>query len=116
MRSAAGTIVAEQADGVTVVRLSGEIDGALRDQASTAMARALTAGMPVVLDASGTRFVDSRGVAFLIQCARACEQVGLTVTLRDPPAQVRGVIAYLGAEEILPLARADRPGAAAADA
>lgn len=105
MRRTTNRIAVEQAEGATVVRLTGEIDAALRGQAGAALAAALGGGRPVVLDAAGIRFADSTGVAFLLTCARACERAGLAVTLRDPPPQVVRVLRLLGVEDLLPTVR-----------
>ena len=49
---AAGEIRVEVDRGLTVVRMIGEIDVALREQASTSMVAALTSDGAVVIDAS----------------------------------------------------------------
>jgi anti-anti-sigma factor len=94
-----GSIVAEVGATTTVVRLRGQIDSALREQASRAMGRSLTAGLPVVLDASRIEFIDSTGIAFFVQCRRACVQVGLDCHITDAPARVVEVLRMLGLED-----------------
>lgn len=90
-----GIGVAEEADRTTV-RLWGEIDEALRDDASRVLMRALERNLPVVLDAREITFIDSTGIAFLIQFCRLSGEDGLTVTLADPPPVVTDVLDMLG--------------------
>lgn len=87
----------------TVVHLHGEIDIALRPQASRALRLVIAAGQPVVLDLSGVTFIDSSGVAFLLQCLRTCQEANLGYTLRSVPAQVSQLLAVLGLSEVLPV-------------
>lgn len=90
-----GITVTETTDATTAY-LWGEIDDALREQASTALARALTRNLPVVLDAGQVRFIDSTGIAFLIQFCRIGQEEGLEVTLRNAPPIVTDVLEMLG--------------------
>lgn len=94
--SPAGAIeVAIGGDRVVIV-LTGEIDAALRDDASTAMVAALTAGLPVLVDATGVTFLDSSGIAFLLQLHRAAAEADLEVTLRDPGRTVVDMLRLVG--------------------
>lgn len=97
-------IEVDVADGATVVRLCGEVDAALRERASAVLARIRAEGRPVVVDACGTSFVDSTGVAFLVRCAHACAEAGLPLTLRDAPEQLAGVLDVLGLAPLFPRA------------
>ena len=84
----------------TLTRLWGEIDEALREDASDALSRALTRALPVVVDAAGVTFIDSAGVAFLVQFCRIGREEGMPVTLRHPSPAVRDVIGLLGLDEL----------------
>lgn len=79
-------------DGTTVVNLVGEIDADLRMQASDGMGLTLMYGLPVVVDASRATFVDSSGVAFVLQLYMAAREAGIPVTLRDPNRVLRDVL------------------------
>lgn len=92
----AGQILVEAAPTRTIVRLVGEIDAALRDEASASMAAALVAGLPVLLDATGATFVDSSGVAFVVQLHLAAGQAGLEVRLLDPKRVLVDVLSVVG--------------------
>ncbi len=105
MDAAVGTIGAEETAAGTVVRLTGEIDGALRQQADAAVAVAVAAARPVVLDAAGIRFIDSTGIAFLVRCATACTRAGLDVRLLDPPDHLVALLRMLGLDGLLLPAR-----------
>lgn len=107
---AVGGITVAETDDATVAHLWGEIDEALREQASSALSRALTRDLPVVLDAEQVTFIDSTGIAFLIQFLRVGREEGLPVTLRNPPALVTDVLDLLGLEDLFAT-----PGAVSGD-
>lgn len=90
--SVTDTIGVEVVDGSTVVSLVGEIDADLRTQASDCMGIALMHGLPVVVDAEQATFVDSSGVAFVLQLYMAAREAGIPVTLRDPHRVLRDVL------------------------
>lgn len=77
----AGSITATFAQDATVVRLRGEIDSALRLQASAVMSGSLQRRRPIVLDTSEVTFMDPAGMSFLIQCSRFGHAEGLPVRL-----------------------------------
>ena len=106
--SPAGAIEVAVGEGRVVVVLTGEIDSALRGEASTAMAAALAAGLPVLVDATDVTFLDSSGVAFLLQLRRAAAEAGQEVSLRDPGRTVADVLRLVGMGHAL---RAEVPDA-----
>lgn len=86
--AAIGGIDVTTQGGRTLVRLWGEVDAALRTQASFTMAQALASTAPVVVDATDVTFIDSSGLAFLLQLHLAANEIGQPVTLRDPKGEV----------------------------
>ncbi|WP_273653095.1 STAS domain-containing protein [Cellulomonas fimi] len=94
--AAAGTIRVDEQDGRTVVVLVGEVDAALRDEASATMARALIGGDPVVIDTTHATFIDSSGIAFVLQLHLAAREAGIPVTLQDPHRVLRDVLEMIG--------------------
>ena len=84
----------------SVVDMWGEIDVALRREASAALANALERDVPVVIDTSKVTFMDSTGIAFLVQFYTIGSEEGLSVTLRNPPTVVTDVLEMLGVIEI----------------
>lgn len=95
-----GIRLTEQAD-ISVVDMWGEIDVALRSEASAALANALDRDLPVVIDTSRVTFMDSTGIAFLVQFYTIGTEEGLSVTLRNPPSVVTDVLEMLGVNEML---------------
>ncbi|AEE47817.1 STAS domain-containing protein [Cellulomonas fimi] len=100
--AAAGTIRVEEQDGRSVVVLVGEIDAALRDEASATMGRALISGAPVVVDTTSATFIDSSGIAFVLQLHLAAREAGIPVSLRDPHRVLRDVLEMIGMGDELP--------------
>ena len=100
----AGEIGVEAEPGCTVVRLVGEIDVALREQASRSMITALTSDGAIVIDDSAVTFIDSSGIAFVLQLLHAAREAGIDVTLRDPDRAVSSVLEIVGAASLLPQA------------
>lgn len=96
------TITALTRETATVVRLAGEIDVTMRDPAGEALSTALGASRPVVVDMQDVTFMDSTGVAFLIQCHRACTEADLPFRLQHVPEPARQVLGMLGLDRILP--------------
>lgn len=91
-----GGIDVTSADGRTLVRLWGEVDGALRAEASMSMAQALASSDPIVVDTSGVSFIDSSGLAFLLQLHLAATETGQRLTLRDPNREVVDRLGLIG--------------------
>ena len=85
----------ELADG-TLVRMRGSIDESLRAQASAVMAHALGRPGPVVVDAGQVEFLDSSGLAFILQLVRAGREDARAVVLRDPPDLLLEMLELLG--------------------
>ena len=110
--AAAGTIRVEPADERTVIVLVGEIDAALRDEASMCMGLALVAGNPVVIDSTLATFIDSSGLAFILQLHRLGEESGLPVALRDPSPLVVDLLEMIGMTHRIPVVHTlpDTPG------
>ncbi|WP_407343287.1 STAS domain-containing protein [Pengzhenrongella phosphoraccumulans] len=82
--------------GSTVAVLRGDVDSELRSQAGEALAIALDRGLPLILDLTDVRSVDSVGIAFVIQCCTIGNEEGLCVMLRNPPPAVSEVLGLLG--------------------
>ena len=99
---AAGTIQVEAQEDRTVIVLVGEIDAALRDEASACMGLALVSGLPVVVDSTQATFIDSSGIAFVLQLHLAATEADIPVTLRDPHRVLRDVLDMVGLSGELP--------------
>ena len=98
-----GSITVTTVDSRTVVRLAGEIDLSLQDDASRALARVALGGLPVTLDLSQVTLLGATGIAFLVQCERLCRESGTRCVLLGLPSQVRLVLGGLGLDTVLRL-------------
>ena len=87
----------------SVVRLWGEVDVLLRDQASAALVRLLERGGPYVIDLADVTFIDSSGLAFIIQLHRLAGDEGTHLVLRDPPTLVLDLLDLMGVPGSIPL-------------
>jgi anti-anti-sigma factor len=93
-------ITVEQIGGTSVVRLVGEIDASLRHAASEAMVAVLAAQGPLVIDTSAVTFIDSSGMAFLLQLHGVATDAGRSVDLRDPSGAVVDLLALVGLDTL----------------
>lgn len=126
---ALGGIELRPDDGRAVVRLWGDVDASLREQASMTMLALVDRGGPYVVDVSEVTFLDSSGIAFVLQVHRMATDQGSTAVLRDPPALVIEMLDLIGLGGIIPFEfssggtvaettdeRSDEPADARADA
>lgn len=96
-----GGIQLAQEPTVSRVILWGEIDSALRNQASAALAGAFQRDLPVAVDVSRVTFIDSAGIAFLVQLCRLGRDEGLKVSVHGPPREVRDVLRTLHLDSLV---------------
>ena len=93
------TVTPSVEDGVHVLALSGELDMSNTDTLKAAIAASGAQGSGrLVFDVGDLRFIDSAGIAVLLEAA---ERIG-SVSLRSPPPVVRRVIELTGLTEVLP--------------
>lgn len=107
-----GTIEIHVEDERSRVVLRGEIDGARRDEASSALAAALAAALPVDIETSEVTFIDSSGVAFLVQVLSIGTDEGFVVRLVEPSDVVVDVLTMIGLDDRFGLVGTDRGPAA----
>lgn len=99
-----GVTVSHTEDG-SVVTLRGEVDATLRDDAGVAMAAVIAHGGQVLVEMSGVTFIDSSGLAFVIQLHRlAQEDPTQRCTLLNPPGLVLDLLDMVGLGGQIPLA------------
>ena len=65
--------------GNAVISLSGEIDMASAAKVSSALAPAVGAAGPVIIDVSGVTFMDSTGIHALLEAAHALRRGGCLI-------------------------------------
>ncbi|MCC2313402.1 STAS domain-containing protein [Cellulomonas xiejunii] len=92
----------EHRAGRAVVCLVGEIDASLRQSASASMGIALMSGLPLLVDASQATFIDSSGVAFVLQLHLAASEAGVELTLHDPNHVLRDMLEMVGLSGAIP--------------
>lgn len=110
-RDDANVITFSAQPGATLITLRGDIDAALRDQASAAMVFLMTQDQPVILDTGGVTFIDSSGLAFLVQVYKVCEESSISLVLLDPPENLLDLLGMLGMEDRFTIERTETEGA-----
>ncbi|MFD6446714.1 MULTISPECIES: STAS domain-containing protein [unclassified Promicromonospora] len=90
-----------------MLTLWGDIDALLRENASEAMAMlaARPDPDPVIVDARDVTFIDSSGVAFILQVFVLGEETGSPVQLREPSSVVMEVLDMVGISQRIPVVR-----------
>lgn len=92
---------AARADGITTIRVSGELDLATAGELAAALSAALAAG-DVVLDLSAVSFMDSAGVRSLNSALRETAEQGRRLTVRpDMQPIVSQVLELTGMMQLL---------------
>jgi len=93
-------ISVEEIEGTMIVRLRGEIDAGERDSASRCMVAVVQSAAPLVIDTSEVTFIDSSGLAFLLQLQGVATDAGRAVSLRDPSGAVVDLLALVGLDNL----------------
>lgn len=84
-----------------VVRLVGEIDVSLQEQADAALALVVDLRLPVVIDLADAALVGATGLTFLVRCERACRDVGVRCVVQHVTPNVARVLTALGLDAVL---------------
>jgi len=88
--------------GTTVISLVGELDVSNAPTVRTAMEPALRRGSPrLVFDLAGLRFMDSSGIALILEVAHRAT----SVSLRNPTPVIRRVVETTGLADVLSFER-----------
>ena len=102
-------LTTEQVDGVTVVRIEGELDKLAIDQARSRLDPLIAAGR-LVVDLNGVTFIDSAGLHALFGLARLAGPGGASVALvvanASPTARVIGLVHLADVVPVLPTVEA----------
>ncbi|MBE7700549.1 STAS domain-containing protein [Oerskovia sp. Sa1BUA8] len=94
----------------SLITLWGEIDAALRDRASDAMAQVLTHPGPVTIDVGRVTFIDSSGIAFILQVYMLGTEDGRAVVLQDPTSSLEDLLEMIGMSGTIPVVRTAAAG------
>lgn len=100
--SAAGAfaVSSEVVSGTTVIAVHGELDLSTVPQLEESIQAAGEAGM--VFDLGGCDFIDSTGIALLVQTTRGAGEVGRKVALCGLKEQALRVLEIAGVEDLIP--------------
>ena len=86
------------------VVVAGEIDMATGPEVREALTRQMAEGRDVVLDLTGVTFLDSSGLAILVEAINAAETTAWNLgVVSDLPLPVRRLLELTGLEAALPL-------------
>jgi anti-anti-sigma factor len=96
---AASIAVARGSEGAPVVTLAGELDIGNVEELRAAMEGLGATTGPVVVDVTSLRFMDSSGIAVLLQAV----QRGTALVLRRPSPIIRKLIEASGLTGVLPV-------------
>jgi anti-anti-sigma factor len=96
-------ISVQEAEGVSVVLLSGRLDGKTVAAFETGLIGAVAAGHGTVIDLSDLTYVASVGLRVILLAAKRTKQVGERFALCSPQPQVREVFEIGGFDTLLTL-------------
>lgn len=99
-----GISCASTPEGV-LVTMWGEIDASLRVDAGEAMAELINEPGVIEIDTADVAFLDSTGLAFILQLYRLGREEGRDVVLRDPARPVEDLLAMIGMADRIPVER-----------
>ena len=91
----------------SLVRVYGEIDLMVRQNASGLCQAIVERGLPLVVDATDVTFVDSAGMSVLVRMARDAEAGGYSVVLRNAPWMLKELMTVTGVDRLLPFAEGE---------
>ena len=98
------TIHAREADGATVLALSGELDLAGAPELDTALVAAREAGGGLTLDLSDLEFIDSSCLGALVRFHNLATAAGYEYSVIAGPPPVHRAFVLSGLDQALPFA------------
>jgi anti-sigma B factor antagonist len=87
-------------DSRSVIPLAGDIDLATAPKIDEVITAALKTAESVVLDLGDVAFIDSSGLASLLQAHLNAEQAGVSLNLRRLPRRVEDLFAVSGLDAV----------------
>jgi anti-anti-sigma factor len=90
----------ERIDGQCVVVFLGELDLLAVDELWEHIEQVRSSGQPIILDLSGTTFMDSTGIRLLLRAYSADGRVPEAITLRAPSEAVTNTLALAGVDRM----------------
>jgi anti-sigma B factor antagonist len=98
--------------GITIFA-TGDIDLAARPTVDGALADLSDDGRNLIIDLDGVTFMDSTGLALLVDFHNQRERRGATLTVRSPPPIVRRILELTAVDQILRISSGHADGSAA---
>lgn len=86
-----------------LVRLSGDLDIAVRDELRAQLDDAAGRSTAVLLDLSAVEYVDSTALGLFIALRKQLLQKGGQVQLVAPSPQIRKLLGYAGLDQVFPI-------------
>ena len=93
-------VMLEEEGGAAIVSVNGEIDGAVKDEFSTALDEAQSLNMPLIVDLERCSFIDSTGIGLLIRTSRRAAEGKFALVACGP--QVHRVLDLVGIPSFVP--------------
>ena len=84
--------VADAGDGARLARVSGEVDLETAPELSRRLRQVVREGRDLVVDLSAVGYIDSSGIAVLVQVLKAAQQAGRRLVLQNPSKRVVAVM------------------------
>lgn len=95
-------ITSHTTDSAIVLTVSGEVDLSNAPVLYTSLSKTLARGLPVVLDLTGVGFIDSRGLAAILQARHESITSAATRLVTVPSQQVARAFDLAGTDGVLP--------------
>jgi anti-sigma B factor antagonist len=92
-----------EVNGQVTVTVRGEVDLATAGALWEALQKATVPGTTLVVDLSGTRFMDSSGLDVLLRARRYLATIGSTILLRSPHERVLKLLEISGLDRVFPI-------------
>jgi len=96
-------IETQDAPPFRVIRLSGDVDLHSSPQARQAILDAVKAGKPLLVDLSGVRYMDSSGVASLVEGYQTARKQGLEFGITAPAGPAMSVLKLARLDKVFPI-------------
>lgn len=89
-------------NGVEVVRAAQRLNMVVAPQLSAVVGELITAGhVRIVIDLSGTEFIDSSGLGALVSCLKKARQAGGDLRIAGPTPHVQTVLELTNLDRVL---------------
>lgn len=95
-------VESDRIEGVSLLRLQGELDMATAVELRRAVADAISgAPLVVILDLSELTFIDSTGIGVLLGSSHKAREAGCSFVVRSPSRSVRKALHLTGVDQAL---------------